>query len=46
MDLPSNGSWVSAEPVGGWTTSHGTPSVGLNNIWLWSYNNRGEGVNL
>ena len=46
MDLTGNGSWVSAEPVGRWTSSHGTPSVGPNILWMWSYNGGGEGVNM
>lgn len=29
----------------GWTASHGSPSVGPGYAWMWSYNNRGEGMN-
>lgn len=28
-----------------WTQSYGSPTVGPGYIWLWSYSNRGEGVN-
>lgn len=46
MNLPSDGSWN--DPAGSppWYPSHGTPTVSLNSIWMWSYNGRGEGVNL
>ena len=46
MDLPQDSSWSTNVPVGVWTSSHGTPSVNPNSIWMWSYNNWGEGVNL
>lgn len=46
MDLPQDSYWSTNVPVGVWTSSHGTPSVSPNNIWMWSYNNWGEGVNL
>ena len=46
MNLPADGSWVEGDAVDGWTSSHGTPSVGPNSIWLWSHSNYGEGVNL
>ena len=46
MNLPPNEYWSTNVPVDGWTSSHGTPSVGPNKIWMWSYNNYGEGANL
>lgn len=46
MDLPPNNSWSNQSGFHPWYPSHGTPSVGLNSIWLWSANGIGEGVNL
>lgn len=46
MDLPSDNYWSNQKPILGWSPSHGHPSVSPNNIWMWSYNNLGEGVNL
>lgn len=46
MDLPTDGYWQ--DPAGSppWYPSHGSPTVSPNSIWMWSYNGRGEGVNL
>ena len=46
MDLPNNGYWNDHAGTPPWYPSHGSPSVGPNSIWMWSYNNIGEGVNL
>jgi len=45
-NLPKDSHWKSTTPVSNFSVSHGTPSVSPNKIWLWSYFNVGEGVNL
>ena len=42
MDFESNGFFSSNEH---WVASHGTPSVHKDDIAIWSYNGRGEGMN-
>lgn len=46
MDLPRDNYWNEQTGFHPWYTSHGSPSVGPNSIWMWSANNRGEGMNL
>ena len=42
MDFKPNSAFVSNAD---WQASHGSPSVSQNSAWMWSYNNRGEGIN-
>lgn len=46
MDLPQDPYWDDQNGAHPWYPSHGTPTVSPNSIWMWSYNNNGEGVNL
>ena len=43
--LPTDSSWTDQNSFP-WSQSHGTPTVSPSSIWMWSYNGRGEGVNL
>jgi hypothetical protein len=45
MNFKHDSSWSNSLPINGWSKSHGTPTVSPTSIWLWSYNNYGEGVN-
>lgn len=44
--LPYDSKWNKLAGSDPWYTSHGSPSVSPNNIWMWSYGGRGEGMNL
>ena len=46
MNLPTDSHWN--DPIGQdpWYTSHGSPTVSPGSIYMWSYNNIGEGINL
>ncbi len=45
LNFPISGNGPNISSLPNWTYSHGSPSIGSNGFWLWSYNNKGEGIN-
>lgn len=45
LDFQTSGNGVDISHLNDWTYSHGSPSVWPGGFWLWSYNNKGEGIN-
>ena len=46
INLPANNGWTNQNGIPPFYPSHGTPTTGPGYVWMWSYNNRGEGLNI